>query len=178
VEVESQGKDQGSVFTVRFPLATGKSAPDVHSQSASQTENNGLPPGFSDILKGLRILVVDDEADSRELITAILSRCGSEVKCSESAAAAINDVRNWKPDLLVSDIGMPNEDGYALIGKLRRLKSKKVREMPAVALTAYATVEDRTRALSSGFQLHVPKPIDPEVLVRSLASAAGRKILQ
>ena len=178
VEVESPGKDQGAIFTVRFPLATTQSSREVQTQIVSEADNNGLPPGFSDILKGLRILVVDDEADSRELITAILSRCGSEVKCSESAAAAINDVRNWKPDLLVSDIGMPNEDGYSLIGKLRRLKSKKAREIPAVALTAYATVEDRTRALSSGFQLHVPKPIDPEVLVRSLASAAGRKILQ
>lgn len=178
VEVESPGKDQGAIFTVRIPLATTKSSQQVQHQIVSETDNNGLPPGFSDILKGLRILVVDDEADSRELITAILSRCGSEVKCSESAAAAIKDVRNWKPDLLVSDIGMPNEDGYSLIGKLRRLRSKKAREIPAIALTAYATVEDRTRALSSGFQLHVPKPIDPEVLVRSLASAAGRKILQ
>jgi signal transduction histidine kinase len=178
VEVESAGKDQGATFTVRFPITAAQSAEEIQSQVTSETDSNGLPPGFSDILKGLRILVVDDEADSRELITAILSRCGSEVKCSESAASAIDDVRSWKPDLLVSDIGMPNEDGYSLIGKLRRLKSKKVREIPAVAVTAYATVEDRTRALSSGFQLHVPKPIDPEVLVRSLASAVGRKILQ
>lgn len=178
VEVESPGKDQGAIFTVRFPLATAQASSEIQSHAISETDSNGLPPGFSDILKGLRILVVDDELDSRELITAILSRCGSEVKCSESAAAAINDVKNWKPDLLVSDIGMPNEDGYSLIGRLRKLKSKKAREIPAVALTAYATVEDRTRALSSGFQLHVPKPIDPEVLVRSLASAAGRKILQ
>lgn len=178
VEVESPGKDQGAIFTVRFPLATTKSSDELKSHVIPETDSNGLPPGFSDILKGLRILVVDDEVDSRELITAILSRCGSEVKCSESAAAAIDDVKKWKPDLLVSDIGMPQEDGYSLIEKLRKLKSKKAREIPAVALTAYATVEDRTRALSSGFQLHVPKPIDPEVLVRALASAAGRKILQ
>ncbi|HKY30367.1 MAG TPA: response regulator [Pyrinomonadaceae bacterium] len=176
VEVVSDGKDRGSEFTVRLPLTTAQ-ASDVQTQVTEESDGDGLPPGFSDILQGLRILVVDDEADSRELITAILSRCGSEVKCTESVKGAIKEFTSWKPDLLVSDIGMPNEDGYSLISQVRRLKSKKAREVPAVALTAYATVEDQTRALSSGFQLHVPKPIDPETLVRSLASAAGRKIV-
>jgi signal transduction histidine kinase/DNA-binding response OmpR family regulator len=176
VAVESQGKDQGSTFTVSLPLIAAQSAEMIRKRVVSEAESNGLPPGFSEILKGLRILVVDDEADSRELITAILTRCGSQVRCSESAAAAFTVLRDWKPDLLVSDIGMPNEDGYSLIDKLRKLKSKRTREIPAVALTAYATVEDQTRALSSGFQMHVPKPIDPEALVRSLANAAGRKI--
>lgn len=177
VEVVSDGKDQGSEFTVKLPLTTAQPS-TVQHEVTEEGDGNGLPDGFSDILRGLRILVVDDEADSRELITAILSRCGSEVKCSESVEAAIKECRSWKPDLLVSDIGMPHEDGYSLISQVRRLKSKKAREIPAVALTAYATVEDQTRALSSGFQLHVPKPIDPETLVRSLASAAGRKISQ
>ena len=113
--------------------------------------------------------------DSRDLITAILTRCGSEVKCCESAAEALEAFRDWKPDLLVSDIGMPNEDGYSLIRKVRKMKSKRAREMPAVALTAYATVEDRARALAAGFQVHVAKPIEPEALVRSIAAAAGRK---
>ncbi len=175
VEVESPGTDLGSTFTVSLPVAAAQFPPQVES-SLWGKESNGLPPGFSEILKGLRILVVDDEADSRDLITTILSRCGSEVRCSESAADAMTEVRHWKPDLLVSDIGMPDEDGYSLIGKLRRMKSKLGREIPAVALTAYATIEDRSRALSSGFQMHVPKPIDPEVLVRQLANAAGRKI--
>ena len=119
--------------------------------------------------------MVDDELDSRELITAILTRCGSEVRCSESAAEAIRAVRDWKPDLLLSDIGMPNEDGYSLIHKLRKMKSKWARDLPAVALTAYATVEDRARTLEAGFQMHVSKPIEPHVLVRSIAEAAGRK---
>jgi CheY-like chemotaxis protein len=83
-------------------------------------------------------------------------------------------VRDWKPDLLVSDIGMPNEDGFALIEKLRRQRSKRARLMPAVALTAYASKDDRARTLSAGFQLHVPKPVEPEVLVKSIATALGR----
>ena len=98
------------------------------------------------------------------------------MRCCESAAEAIKAFRDWKPDLLVSDIGMPNEDGYSLIKKLRKLKSKWAREIPAVALTAYATDEDRARALAAGFQVHVAKPIEPEALVRSIAGAAGRKI--
>ena len=121
-------------------------------------------------------MVVDDEADSRDLVTAILTRCGSEVRCCESTADALKAFREWKPDILVSDIGMPNEDGFALIKKLRKLRLKRAREIPAVALTAYATDDDRERTLSAGFQMHVTKPIEPEALVRSIAGAVGRKI--
>jgi len=176
VEVESKGTDQGSTFTVSLPIAIAESMGVLDNVTVLEREGNGLPAGFSELLNGLRILVVDDELDSRELITAILTHCGSEVKCSESAAEAIEAFRNWKPDLLVSDIGMPTEDGYSLIQKLRKMRSKWAREMPAVALTAYATVEDRDRALDAGFQVHVAKPIEPEALVRSVAGVAGRKI--
>jgi signal transduction histidine kinase/DNA-binding response OmpR family regulator len=176
VDVESKGTDQGATFTVRLPLATAAVVGELDSATVLEREGNGLPAGFSELLDGLRILVVDDELDSRELITAILTRCGSEVRCSESAAEAIQTFRDWKPDLLVSDIGMPMEDGYSLIQRIRRMRSKKAKEIPAVALTAYATVEDRARALEAGFQVHVAKPIEPEALVRSIADAAGRKI--
>ncbi|MBA3354650.1 MAG: response regulator [Pyrinomonadaceae bacterium] len=176
VEVESKGTDQGSTFTVSLPIAIAESMGVLDNVTVLEREGNGLPAGFSELLNGLRILVVDDELDSRELITAILTHCGSEVKCSESAVEAIEAFRNWKPDLLVSDIGMPTEDGYSLIQKIRKMRSKWAREMPAVALTAYATVEDRDRALDAGFQVHVAKPIEPEVLVRSVAGVAGRKI--
>jgi signal transduction histidine kinase/DNA-binding response OmpR family regulator len=176
VDVESKGTDEGAKFTVSLPLASAAAVGDLDSATVLEREGNGLPVGFSELLDGLRILVVDDELDSRELITAILTRCGSEVRCSESAAEAIQAFREWKPDLLVSDIGMPNEDGYSLIQKVRKMRSKWAREIPAVALTAYATVEDRTRALDAGFQVHLAKPIEPEALVRSIASAAGRKI--
>lgn len=176
VDVDSKGTDQGATFTVSLPLASAAVVADLDSARVLDPEGNGLPVGLSELLDGLRILVVDDEFDSRELITAILTRCGSEVRCSESVAEAIQAFRDWKPDLLISDIGMPKEDGYSLIQKLRKMRSKWAREMPAVALTAYATVEDRDRALDAGFQVHLAKPIDPEALVRSIAGAAGRKI--
>jgi signal transduction histidine kinase/DNA-binding response OmpR family regulator len=175
VNVESQGQDKGTTFTLDLPLAS----------AAAETPGNGatpgpevkvVPPGFSRILDGLRILVVDDEADSRELITAILTGCGGEINCCESVAEAMKAIRDWKPDLLVSDIGMPNEDGYSLIKKVRSLRSKRAKQLPAVALTAYATKEDKARALSTGFQMHVAKPIEPEILVMSIASAIGRKM--
>src|SRR6185295_2337811 len=120
--------------------------------------------------------VVDDEADARDLVRTILSRCGGEVNCCESAAEAMKAVREWKPDLLVSDIGMPNEDGYSLIKKLRKQTSQRAKHLPAVALTAYATQEDELRTLAAGFHRHVAKPIEPEALVLSIASALGRKI--
>jgi hypothetical protein len=176
VEVESEGADQGATFTVSLPLASATAVADLENATVFASDGNGLPAGFTELLGGLRILVVDDELDSRELITAILTRCGSEVRCSESAAEALQAFREWKPDLLVSDIGMPKEDGYSLIRKLRKMRAKWAKEIPAVALTAYATVEDRTRALDAGFQVHVAKPLEPEALVRSIAGAAGRKI--
>lgn len=176
VEVQSAGKDQGATFTVSLPLSSAASSDNIETATNPEPESNGLPAGFSKLLKGLRILVVDDEADSRDLVTAILTRCGSKVRCCESVAEALKTFREWKPDLLVSDIGMPNEDGYELIKKLRRLRLKRAKEIPVVALTAYATDDDRERTLSAGFQMHVPKPIEPEALVRSIAGAAGRKI--
>jgi signal transduction histidine kinase/DNA-binding response OmpR family regulator len=175
IEVQSEGRDKGATFIVSLPLAPAKSAA-IENARAAAAESNGTPNGFSNLLKGLRILVVDDEADSRDLVTAILTRCGCKVKCCQSAAEALKTFREWKPDLLVSDIGMPQEDGYALIKKLRKLRLKLAREIPAIALTAYATDDDRARTLSAGFQMHVSKPIEPEALVRIIADAAGRKI--
>jgi signal transduction histidine kinase/DNA-binding response OmpR family regulator len=175
IEVQSEGRDKGATFIVSLPLAPAKSAA-IENARAAAAESNGTPDGFSNLLKGLRILVVDDEADSRDLVTAILTRCGCKVKCCQSAAEALKTFREWKPDLLVSDIGMPQEDGYALIKKLRKLRLKLAREIPAIALTAYATDDDRARTLSAGFQMHVAKPIEPEALVRIIADAAGRKI--
>jgi signal transduction histidine kinase/DNA-binding response OmpR family regulator len=176
VEVESKGQDQGSTFIVTLPAAPAGSSYDPDTIAPFEPQTGGVPPGFSRILEGLRILIVDDEADARELVSAILTRCGSEVKCCESAGEALEAFRDWKPDLLVSDIGMPNEDGYSLIKKLRKLRSKRAKQIPAVALTAYATKEDKARTLSSGFQMHVAKPIEPESLVMSIAAALGRKI--
>lgn len=174
VTVESKGQNQGATFIVSLPLASY--VPDNRTEDERVTQNgrDGLTASFSNLLKGMRILVVDDEADSRELVSAIITRCGGIVKSCESAAEALKAFRVWKPDILVSDIGMPVEDGYSLIRKLRKQKLKLAREIPAVALTAYATDDDRERAISAGFQIHVAKPIEPESLVRSIADAVGR----
>ncbi len=174
VEVESEGQDRGTTFTVSFPLASTRSS-EVSQKPAAESQSNGIRPEFSRILDGLRILVVDDEADSRDLVNAILTRCGGEVRCCESTEKALEVFREWKPDLLVSDIGMPIEDGYALIKKLRKLRIKGAKQVPAVALTAYATKEDKARALEAGFQMHVPKPIEPGTLIQTIASLMDRK---
>jgi len=174
VTVESGGQNQGATFIVSLPLARNVQADGVKDEGAIEREGDGLPASFSHLLEGMRILVVDDEADSRDLVSAILRRCGGKVKSCKSAAEALKAFRAWKPDILVSDIGMPVEDGYSLIQKLRKQRLKLAREIPAIALTAYATDDDRARALSAGFQVHIAKPIEPETLVKSIAGAAGR----
>lgn len=176
VEVQSEGKNKGSCFTITLPVAVPASTPAAENSVKTEPESNGLPASYSRALEGLRILVVDDEVDSRDLVSAILTRCGSEVNCCASSAEALKAIRDWKPDLFVSDIGMPSEDGYTLIGKVRKMKSKRARQTPAVALTAYVTNEDRERALAAGFRLHVSKPIEPANLVMLIAKAIGREV--
>ncbi len=168
VEVESEGEDRGATFTVRLPIAATTRAADNEFLLA---EN--VLPASAKIFDGVRILVVDDEADSRDLISTLLTRCGGEVRCSESAAEAIRAFAEWSPDLLLSDIGMPNEDGYSLIRKVRKLRSKRAKQIPAIALTAYATDEDRSLALAAGFQVHLAKPVEPKSLLTSIAAALG-----
>lgn len=173
VEVESEGQNQGSTFIVTLPVMTTDGSALIDAEEIHEPENGSLA-GYAKMLDGLRILVVDDEADSRDVVKAILVSCGGVVSCCESAAEAIKAVRDWRPDLLVSDIGMPSEDGYDLIETLRKARSKRARLIPAVALTAYATKEDKARTLSAGFQVHVAKPVEPETLVKSIAIALGR----
>jgi CheY-like chemotaxis protein len=177
VEVNSEGKSLGSTFTIRLPIAVMMTSKRNGDNDSGQLKDEELLVKSSRILDGLKILVVDDDPDTRDLVTTILTRCGSEVRCSESAAEALRAFQEFSPDLLVSDIGMPDEDGYGLIRKLRKLKSKRARQIPALALTAYATDEDRSLALSAGFQMHLPKPIEPENLVSSIAAALGRGVV-
>jgi signal transduction histidine kinase/DNA-binding response OmpR family regulator len=173
IEVNSPGEDRGSAFTVSLPLA----AP-THRQNGNASAERlakDLAITESQVLDGLRILMVDDDEDTRNLVAAILMRCGCEVRCVESAAEAMLAFVDWNPDLLVSDIGMPQEDGYSLIRRLRELRHERAQLIPALALTAYATDEDKSRALSAGFQMHLAKPIEPESLVTSIAAALGRE---
>jgi len=174
IKVESAGKDQGTTFLINLPLVAAQPA---GQDEISARQHSGVDQSLDNLqlLEGLRVLVVDDEADSRSLLNAILTGSGSEVRCCCSAANAMQEFNNWNPDVLVSDIGMPDEDGYTLIKKLRQQPSVRVSGIPAIALTAYASPDDRARALAAGFQIHLAKPIEPETLVSSIVSAVGRR---
>ncbi|KFE70808.1 PAS domain-containing hybrid sensor histidine kinase/response regulator [Hyalangium minutum] len=173
VSVTSEGEGKGAVFVVRLPLAVARSR-EAYVPPALQevAERAGLtcPPE----LTGLRILVVDDEADAREMLRAMLEGCKAVVRTASSAQEGLRVLQEEPQDLLVSDIGMPREDGYTFIRKVRALPMGSSGRLPAVALTAYARVEDRTRALLAGFQSHVPKPVEPIELLAVLASLASR----
>ena len=173
ITAHSSGEGQGATFSVRLPLAsTLRSEASHESSDHVQHENGKAAQECSSRLKGLRILVVDDEPDTRELITMILAQSGAQVRACESAAEALEALKLWEADLLVSDIGMPGEDGYSLIERVRQLDSERQSQIPAVALTAYASAEDRARSLAAGFQAHVPKPVEPEELIKAVANMA------
>jgi PAS domain S-box-containing protein len=170
---DSPGEGQGATFTVTLPV---KALREEMSELEPATPSAEYADSLTDaiMLDGLRVMIVDDEAETRDLLTAMLTRRGADVKACASAAEALEEIERWCPSLLVSDIGMPGEDGYTLIGKLRALGPERGGSIPAVALTAYARSEDRMRALASGFQVHVPKPIEAGELVVVIASLAGR----
>jgi signal transduction histidine kinase/ActR/RegA family two-component response regulator len=177
VGVESGGAGQGTTFVVQLPQMIARRQTDAATPARLLPTAPGdrlsfdCPPS----LKGLRVLVVDDEPDTRLLLRTVLEQCGSEVTTAGSAAEALAAFTRSKPDVLVSDIGMPGEDGYELIGKLRAAEAARAEgRTPAIALTAYARVEDRVRALNAGFQVHVPKPIEPVELLAVVASLTGR----
>jgi CheY-like chemotaxis protein len=176
VSVHSEGEGKGATFTIKLPfVAVVSNHKDAESEPVHVAESDEII-SFSQLpsLRGLKVLVVDDEADTRELIGEVLKECGSEVITSPSAAEALVALEEHKPDVLLSDLGMPDEDGYSLIAKIRALPSERGGQIPAAALTAYARAEDRMRVLRSGFQFHLPKPVDSAELVTVVASLAGR----
>ncbi len=178
VEATSDGDGQGAEFTVTLPPAAVR----FNSNGAEQNDallsaaisDNAESPDAANVLYGLRVLVVDDEPDAREVVATVLIQSGAEVRSSGSVGEALEEIEAWQPNLLVSDIGMPGEDGYSLIKKVRALDTKERGGIPAIALTAYASVEDRMRVLSAGFQLHVAKPVEPLQLIEAVARLAGR----
>ena len=173
VTVFSEGEGKGATFTITLPfvgvISNQKEADAEQPANTEMLYFESLPS-----LEGLKILVVDDEVDTRELIREVLKERGSEVITSRSAAEALEALEEHKPDILISDLGMPDEDGYSLISKIRALPSERGGHIPAAALTAYARAEDRMRVLRSGFQFHLPKPVDSAELVTVVASLAGR----
>ncbi|OUL33273.1 hybrid sensor histidine kinase/response regulator [Nostoc sp. 106C] len=172
VSAESPGIGQGATFIVNLPMRAVyvENTTSVLDASSVDSEISLNNPS----LDGVRVLVVDDEQDARQLITTVLSQYGAQVMTVASAADALIAVQQFHPDVLVSDIGMPEADGYILIRQLRSLPSEQGGRIPAVALTAYARAEDRTRSLLAGFQLHVSKPVNPAELATVVANLAGR----
>jgi PAS domain S-box-containing protein len=177
VRAESPGEGRGSTFTVLLPLLR-EAAFGLRDEAAEGETVVGRPPEIraphSDILAGLRVLVVDDEVDTRELLKTGLGQYGAEVTAVGSAAEAFEALRASPPDLLISDIGMAGEDGYELLRRVRVLTDADACRVPAVALTAYARAEDRTQALRAGYQTHVAKPVELAELVAVVASLTRR----
>ena len=178
VAAHSEGKGKGATFTVKFPIMTvpsvlkQASVPMLAAEVASDAAHSKAIT-----LAGLRVLVVDDEVDSREVLTLMLNQFGAAVRTTASSQDAFNVVTEWKPDVLLSDLGMPGEDGYQLIARIRALPPGQGRDTPAAAVTAHVRAEDRRRAISAGYQIHIPKPVDPLTLVTAVA-ALGKKGLK
>lgn len=182
VRAASDGEGHGAVFTVELP------SPQLRVTEAGLRIEDGQPRtpqepdgrarvesarGAQDgALRGVRVLVVDDERDALELVRVILERAGAEVLTAQTSAAALELVRDARPDLLITDIGMPLEDGYELLGRVRALAAEEGGRTPAVALTAYAGDADRARTLAAGFLRHLPKPLDPAELIAAVADLA------
>jgi PAS domain S-box-containing protein len=177
IRAESDGHDLGSTFRVRLPLKDLRESGEQHdaSQRTAATADAIAPNGHEDLLKGLRVLVVDDDPDTRSLLAATLEQSGAaSVAAVASASDALDALTRLAPDVLVSDIGMPSMDGYELIRRIRARSVEEGGRTPAAALTAYATPDDRRRALDAGYNLHISKPIEPEELAAAVARLAGR----
>jgi PAS domain S-box-containing protein len=177
IHAESGGDGKGSTFTVSLPLS------QLHMGYPEKEDAPPAPPpphaeeGVEAPMRldGLRLLVVDDEKDTADYLSLMLQQRGAAVVVARSAPEALEAMQHERPDVIISDIGMPHEDGYALIRKIRALPVERGGQIPAVALTAYAREQDRVRALVAGFQNHVVKPVQPAVLVAVVANLAGRR---
>ncbi|HSP96022.1 MAG TPA: hybrid sensor histidine kinase/response regulator [Candidatus Dormibacteraeota bacterium] len=171
VHAESAGPDQGSTFTVRLPLMPIQrtAGEDERRHPAEATDRASQLTALQDV----RVLVVDDDPDSNEAVRVVLDHCGAEVRVAGSVKQALEILSRWVPDVLITDIGMPGEDGYALVERMRALEGRAA-TLPAIALTAYASVEDRVRLLSSGFQMHIVKPADPGELTAAIGAITRR----
>jgi CheY-like chemotaxis protein len=175
VQAASPGAGQGATFTVRLPVVPIYQM-DMEGGRVHPAARELLPnTECADRLDGTTVLIVDDEPDTRALLKTGLENCGALVTMAGSAAEAFAELENQIPDVIISDIGMPAEDGYDLIRKLRSMPTDKGGNIPAIALTAYARVEDRLRALRAGYQMHVPKPVELAELVAVADSLVKRQ---
>jgi CheY-like chemotaxis protein len=168
VSAQSDGVTKGATFSATFPLLADR------TDAVAVAQNGEMTALEFRSLDGLRVLLVDDEPEAREIISTVIMRTGAEVTACTSATEALAKLAEWKPDVILSDIAMPDEDGYSFIGKVRSLPRDKGGETPAAALTAYARDVDRRQALAAGYQMHIAKPIGASQLVHMVARLAGR----
>jgi signal transduction histidine kinase/CheY-like chemotaxis protein len=177
VSAYSEGEGKGATFKVKLPIMIAQESGRYRTHSG-RLEMPAIESQMvfepSSALSGVRLLVVDDDPDARELLASILKQSGAELVTADSATQAIACYNTIKPDVLISDIEMPGEDGYSLIRKIRKIESEQGGWMPAIALTAHARAEDRVRALAAGYQSHVAKPVEPAELVATISSLTRR----
>ncbi|CAN5834768.1 hypothetical protein BH18ACI5_BH18ACI5_04920 [soil metagenome] len=175
IAVKSPGEGLGTTVTVLLPVSVvfrnASTSDDHHPRSANDTSAPFLPAAE---LSGLKILVVDDQPDARDLVKRVLEDCSATVVTAARTDDALRLVEEERPDVLITDIGMPDADGFELLRRVREMGSERGGRVPAIALTAFARSEDRTRALRAGFLVHVSKPVDPSELVATVASVARR----
>ena len=174
VTVESAGEGMGATFTVKLPRIMRRPTGRLGRLRLREVRSSHIecPPP----LDGLQVLVAEKEVETREHLNAVLSECKAEVRLASSVAEAVRLLRDpeWRPEVVISDIEMPDEDGYSLIREIRELEGEGRQQIPAIALSAHARVEDRMRALRAGFQMHVAKPVEPNELLAVVASLVGR----
>ena len=182
VSADSPGEGQGATFTVNLPLRAVRSVTDLAQDvPAAERRRYGFGVAETPSLAGLRVLVVDDQEEARELVTTVLEQAQAEVISAASAAETLAhlDPQTISPDVLVCDIAMPDEDGYHVLSRIRYLEAQRgvpfSARLPAIALTAYARQEDRMRALAAGFQMHIAKPVEPAELIVSVAALAAAR---
>ena len=171
VTADSDGEGRGATFVVRLPVY------QPHAESPGDATQPGqlAQTSESDVLRGATVLVIEDHADSRDLLVNVLEAAGARVLSAAASAKALELAAAERPDLLVVDIGLPGEDGYSLLRRVRSLEALTGRSVPAVAVTAYARTSDRDQALAAGFAHHMAKPVDPHQLVELLASLRASK---
>jgi CheY-like chemotaxis protein len=160
VKADSLGEGQGATFIVKLPLMPISAAENQQQQFPQSSLN----------LHGVHVLVVDDDTDTREFVVFLLKQAGANVISASSAGEALRELTQFKPDILLSDIGMPDMDGYMLMRQVRALPSEQGGQIPAIALSAYAGEMNQQQAIAAGFQRHLAKPVEPEELIRIITS--------
>ena len=173
VQAESAGEGKGATFRIRLPVGTSASAGETREQPGS-SEPAGVPEAEGLTLAGLRVLIVEDDRDTREMTAYLIRQRGAEVVVAGSAREALATLDERLPDVILSDIEMPGEDGYALLAEIRSRPAERGGATPAVAMTAHARLEDRERSLGAGYQAHLSVPVNLDELVATVASVAGR----